>query len=692
MNKKIFGIIASLILMIGIFALTGCQSSEKEAAEPVFSDEYTAYTNYVDLNFTKKVMKKISSFGDDSAVGMRSAGSPAEKETCDYLEGVMKDIGLKNVTVEEARVDGWTFNGASLTYKDINGEKVKADLGGYQTTIQADKEELEIVYVGHGTAADYEGLDVKGKLVLYEVDQSNEYWINWPAKQAKQMGARCSIAMSVFADDMNQESDERIGVQDICGPADAPVLAISNKDCKAIKRAIKASGEDSIKVVLNADSQVTFDSKTHNLWGEIPGKTSETLFVFAHMDGYFHSAYDDAQGVAVSLSQAKALIDSGYTPEKTIRFCIHGAEEWGRSGNEYDWSTGAYEEINTTHPEWVNGAFAIVNNDGGYAVQGEENNGVMSSVELRDFLKDSMKDVITNFPNWSYGNVTVNTEDFYWTRVGIPSISAGTMEENNYDKTGYHSTFDSFDAQPLDEDALADTVNAYGKVILDLDSLSVRPMDFSDRLKAFEKSLNRDARNQFQDVLTDGYAAADALNAKMKEVEKSGDEEAALELNEQTQEIYIAFQEATLGMDFYDVENKIKHVMYQDNISYCNGAINALRDGNIQEAYDDYLSCIDWSWYDMCFDEATSEYMKNQLFENRDDSWGKDLIAYPHADTRDIVVSLGEKYEQNKGDVSEDISALRALKKQQQNYLDETYASEYEGLKKAVDLMKKNAE
>ena len=61
--------------------------------------------------------------------------------------------------------------------------------------------------------------------------------------------------------------------------------------------------------------------------------------------------YDDAQGVGVSIGIAKALVDSGFTPDKAIRFCFHGAEEWGREGSEYDWSSGAYEEIMTNHPE-----------------------------------------------------------------------------------------------------------------------------------------------------------------------------------------------------------------------------------------------------------------------------------------------------------------------------------------------------
>ena len=296
--KKILAIMLSFVFAFTIFGLSGCgnnDTQEEEAAAPELSAEYTAFADAVDIDFAKKVNETVASFGDDEAVGMRSAGSPAEYEACQYLEGVMNDIGLNNVTVDEITVDGWTFKGANITFTDANGEEQKIDLGGYQTTIQADNQEVELVYVNRGTEADYEGLDVTGKLVLYEINQEEDWWINYPAVQAKEKGALCSIAMREFVE--KDEDGTRIGVQDVCAPSDAPALAISRKDCNALKKAIKASGEDSIKVTFNADSQVTENATSHNLYGEIPGATDETIFVFAHMDGRQNQASSEAQSV-----------------------------------------------------------------------------------------------------------------------------------------------------------------------------------------------------------------------------------------------------------------------------------------------------------------------------------------------------------------------------------------------------------
>lgn len=676
MYKKLIAILFAIVLTVG---MTACGSSNDSEAVNNFDAQ-------IDMEFAKEVAQTISEFGDDPVLGMRSAGSPAETEAFEYLEGVAEEIGLQNITMDEITVDGWTFKGANITFTNADGEEQKIDLGGYQTTLVADNEEVELIYLNEGTMFDYEGVDATDKLVLIDIDQNENWWINYPAYQAKVNGAKAVIAHSIFP----VKGADRIGVQDICGPADAPALAISNKDKKALIAAIEAGNGESIKVTFNCDSVVTEDTTSHNLWAEIPGKTDETIFVFSHVDGYFHSQYDDAQGVSVSMAIAKALIDSGYEPDKTIRFCFHGAEEWGVSGSEYDWSAGAYEEIETLHPEWVNGGFAIINNDGGYTVEGETQSGVNSAVELKAFVEQSLNENADNtIYEWSLKNPSTGTEEFYWQLKGIPAIVAGEGETSIYFDTAYHSTYDSWDAVPLDEEGYRELIYTYGKFTIDLDELDVRPMSFTDRIKDFEGTL--DDTSEFSGVLEEAYTAAAALEEKMAVVEEGDDKAAAVKLNKQTQEIYQVLQDAWMSVDFINVEAFIGHEMYQDNIANLDAAIAALEKGNVVEAYDEYLWAIDWAWYDMYFDEETTNYMEEQLFNNREGTWGEGLIDFPHADTWAICQSLGEKYEAENPDVTAEIEALKEIRAQQQGYLDKVYADEKAGLEKAIKLMEKYA-
>lgn len=58
---------------------------------------------------------------------------------------------------------------------------------------------------------------------------------------------------------------------------------------------------------------------------------------------------------------AKAIVESGYQPQKTLVFCAMAAEEWGVVNTRYDWSTGAYNQIFRVHPEWVGKVIADIN-------------------------------------------------------------------------------------------------------------------------------------------------------------------------------------------------------------------------------------------------------------------------------------------------------------------------------------------
>lgn len=94
----------------------------------------------------------------------------------------------------------------------------------------------------------------------------------------------------------------------------------------------------------------------------------------------------------------------------------------------------------------------------------------------------------------------------------------------------------------------------------------------------------------------------------------------------------------------------------------------------------------------MYFDEKTCEYMKDQLFKKRDDTWGAGLIEWRHADTGAVVRSLKEKKEQENPDLSQEIAALEKIKAEQEEHLMDVYKAEKKGLKEAVKMMREAAE
>lgn len=682
--KKFLCLMLSLVLALSaLFALSSCGGGEGKEEAAV---EESAFDKSVDTEFTKKVMQTISEFGDDQATGNRSAGSPAEQAAGEYIKGVMEEIGLSNITADAVTVDGWTFGGANITYANAKGKEKTIDLGGYATDLSVENKEAPLLYLGKGTAADYEGVDASGKLVLIDINQDEEWWINYPAKQAQVNGALGVIAMS----EMVTENEDRIGCQDICGPADAPAFAISQKDSKALQKAIKASDEGEIIVTFNADTTITKDATSHNIWGEIPGKTDEVIYMIGHYDGYYHSIYDNASGIATTLGIAKALIDSGYEPEKTIRIVAHGSEEFGKSGNEYDWGTGAYEQIMTAHPEWAENAFAVVNIDGDYPIVGEKGYGISTSHEILDFVKKSGKAVTRDSGyDWSYKSPAgTGTEDFQWTAVGIPSIVATHGEECIYYDGMYHSNMDSYEGGELDEEALLVNHKVFGKIVQDLDAAAVRPMSFTDRFAALEESINTKQvkDEELMTLIADAKDAAGNLEARMAEVEKSGDAEAIALMNDNLYVLFKAVQDDFLRID-YNLEVVFPTEQYQNNIAALSGTIKALEDGDVATAVDEHLWAVDWAWYDMYFDEETCQYFMDQLWDKRTGTWGDGRVEYRHCDVGDVTRSLCEKYEEDAPDVTDEIAALKELKAQQQEYLAATVEREKAALAELVTMM-----
>lgn len=665
-----------------------------------YPEDFQAFLDVLDTDFSYEVDKTISEFGDDPALGFRSAGSPAEQETAAYIEKTMNEIGLENVTVDKTNLDGWTFNGANITFQNADGKEQKIDLGGYQTTIQADNETVKVVYLKKGTAKDYEGVDVTGKLVLIDINQNEEWWINSPAYQAHVKGAKAVLANT----ELPVKKNDRIGTQDICGPADAPALGISQKDTNALKKAIKASGSNEIEVTFNADSVVTEDVQSQNVWGEIPGKTDEVIYMMAHMDGYFHSFYDDASGCGLLLGTAKAMLDSGYEPDKTIRFICHGAEEWGKSDSQADWAMGSYKQITEVHPEWAENAFAIVNIDGAYCVKDESTFGISTAEELYNYI-DTVAAPMVETSGYQYRyQIPPSTykEDFNYMACGIPSVATAKGEETIFYDIAYHTNADSDEVVEFDKDAWLWMHTLYGRFVYAFDDLAARPMDFGTRFEAMKKSVNKDLVTD-QELIDKIDAAIEAsapvtekvnkLNADYEAALADGDHDKAsqlrqeaIALNLELHKIYKQVQDELLYLDG-ELSIVFPNETRQANVENLQGAIAALKDGDAETAYNDYLSGINNGWYAMFFDKESVDYFNDGYLEGLEDTWAEGKADPMDCYVDDVVRSLMAKVESGDKDFSAEIAELESLEAEQTELLNQVVQKEKAGLDTLIEML-----
>ena len=245
------------------------------------------FMDTVDATYSYDLAVKLGDYKTNPDLGYRTAGSDAEHAAGEFLFEEMSAIGLSQVTKDEFTLDSWTFEKANLSFTDAKGQTYDSILGAYQVNFTTEgPESFEIVYANKGTAADYEGLDVEGKLVLIDINQREEWWINYPAYEAKLHGAAAVIAVQEAS--FSEISPDALNANDLIGPADTAAFSMSQTDAAVLKEALLANNNQ-LTVSFDAKSVVEEGSGTaFNIVGQIEGKDPDAYIVLsAHYDAYF---------------------------------------------------------------------------------------------------------------------------------------------------------------------------------------------------------------------------------------------------------------------------------------------------------------------------------------------------------------------------------------------------------------------
>ncbi len=698
--KKTWKVLA--LALASVFLLAGCGQAP-EASDAA----QQAYLEKVDPAYGYDLANRIAEIRSNKTLGYRTAGSPAEIETGDLLAQEMTAIGLQSVTRDEFTLDTWHFEKANLSY--ISGPTTCAvTLGGYQTQFTTNgPEAFQVVYAGQGTAADYEGLDVAGKLVLIDINQRENWWINYPAYEAKLHGAAGVLAAQ---DGGYAEIDpEALNAQDICGPADAPAFSISQKDASDLKAAIEAAGGE-LAVSLDAVSNVGFDGKSYNIVGTIPGRNPDQMILMsAHYDSYFDGFQDDNAAIGLMLGIAKALVDSGYQPEKTLVFCATAAEEWGVSNTRYDWSTGAYNQVFRVHPEWVGKVVADINFELPAYSLGYDSTQIRNSYELKSFIAGFLPTIPAvdgAFPNGAEIIVPTQTwsDDFSFSIAGIPS--SVTALRGDFAQEYYHSQFD--DKSTYDEAAFRYHHNMYGLLMLAYDQCAVSPLDFGTRLSAMEETVNTEAMAAYGvdaapllTAITEAKAAAAAAyekvaaaNADYMAAVSRGDTQDADRILTETAALYASTLEAFkfaedsfVRLTWEDV-SVFPHELPMTNLEAMSQSVTALEAGDPVTPLDELLYLVDNNWYAYDFSKATYDYFTDYVLDQPDERlmWGAGRLE-SYVNLFDVVKGLQAKAETEAPDLAPEIATLKAAVEDQKVILADLVEEEIANLQALAALL-----
>lgn len=144
----------------------------------------------------------------------------------------------------------------------------------------------------------------------------------------------------------------------------------------------------------------------------------------------------------------KAYLASDLKPENTLLFCAMAAEEWGVADSNFDWSTGAYEQVFTAHPEWVGKVIADLNFELPALAHGTRAR-IRSCYEYTRYLKEyvnALPELTKGYPDATSVTAPIETwsDDFSIAISGIPSM-VNDFTGGSFMETHYHSQFDNDD-------------------------------------------------------------------------------------------------------------------------------------------------------------------------------------------------------------------------------------------------------
>ena len=723
MRKRLIAATAAAALLL---SLTACSQPDEQPEPSAGQDTQalvSAYLEQVDQEYAYQIAETLAYDPAylSNELGWRTAGSDAEHAAADYIAAEMESIGL---TVEKVpvTVDKWQFNDASLTIADTDIQIMPASYATNGT--DADGITAQLVDVGTGTAAEYEGVDVEGKIALVGVDQWNVAWIDQYMNEAALHGASAIVTYDVGG--YATYSDDMINMQDVCSKDVIPCVSISKNQYLQLAEAL-AAGHDT--ATLMVDNVMEPEQGTsYNVVGTLKGRSSEQqILVAGHYDVYFNGFQDDSCAIGLVLAMAKAMVDSGYQPENDIRFIAHGSEEWGASGTQFDWTTGAWEMSNTAHPEWAGKTIALLNFELPAFYDGMEEGQISCVPEFstltQSFVEESglLTQPVNNvYPGGISGqSVDTNTmEDGVSYRAsGVPYFIniPGTQDgEEGWIQQRYHTVAD--DRDTYSADVMHTNLNTFGTLAIYLDQTPALELDLTATCDDLAEALDADlvaaaggdgeayttALETLRTVADEWNQEIAAVNSRYQQALSEGASQEDLDairaegraLNAKTLEAFRFVQDHFIGIASTSTI-LIKHQAYQENIALISGVVDALEQGVLGN--EEGTGALDLAWminggteygyYN--FSLETNARSKEALLEDSNPGnlfWGtgKGSIL---AETYPATMSLLAKSMEDTPSFDEEIALYNDALTQQQQLLAQQVAEETAAMGELTQLL-----
>lgn len=235
----------------------------------------------------------------------RIAGTKSETWTNEWADAKFRGLGLQDIRRQPFDLPPQWFP-VSFDFSVVTaGAAPRKFATGRPATGSASTPpgglEVDAVWVGLGSAADFIGRDVRGKaaVILNEIGEAagsqTAAWMG-ASKRAQDNGAAAIVLIYGNTGNMTAWGPMGAGVT-------LPGFAIGYEDGLALRELI-GTGKP-VKLRLRSEVKRVSGLKSTSVWGTLPGATDENIIVMAHQDAYFDGALDNASGLAVMVALAE---------------------------------------------------------------------------------------------------------------------------------------------------------------------------------------------------------------------------------------------------------------------------------------------------------------------------------------------------------------------------------------------------
>jgi hypothetical protein len=258
----------------------------------------------------KNYINEITTFSrksrdDGNQFWGRITGTPYDKMTTDWIATQFRRIGLEQVYTKNFDLPPQWIPSSWEVVANGGGKSVPIKTAFPLYNSVASKQiELEPVWAGMGTEADFMGRDIKGKAVIVygfpnPGGRSDTALSNGSLQRAEAGGAAAILVTLGMPGNITNEPQ----AGGTTPPASVPVFMIGNDDSTTIREMIEK--KQSPRISLRLDVTPRTGLQTASVFGTLPGMTDENILVMAHTESFFEGAMDNASGVATMITLAE---------------------------------------------------------------------------------------------------------------------------------------------------------------------------------------------------------------------------------------------------------------------------------------------------------------------------------------------------------------------------------------------------